>query len=151
MGQASRSGPVRVPAGLDPTHRTGARCPATGKTCREEIAAGRRLPVQHFSRTKYAREGTEHQSGLERLKRNPTRRADGFLQWTWRNEAQRKRFDGSGKTSRVREVLFRNTFTEESSLDPFDIRPTLEVAGYRPRAARLRQICNQAWQFSIGC
>src|SRR5438105_14935578 len=68
------------PAPVEPGYSSGARRLTSGETRGEQIASGRRLPIQHFPRTKQARERADHQPLVERFECNSASRADRFLQ-----------------------------------------------------------------------
>ena len=90
---------------LKPGNSPSARSMTAGETGSQKIAASRRFPIQHFSRTEYPWQSANHQSRIQDFERNPACRADRFLHRARRDELNRQGLDRSPQKHRIKKIL----------------------------------------------
>ena len=91
-----------------------APCPgsvAGGEAGGQQVAAGRRLPVEHLAGAKDARQVAQHQVFVQRLEGDAARRADRLVDRPWRTYRQRQMLDcrrqAVGRGQRLRRAAIR--------------------------------------------
>ena len=72
--------------------------PPGGQAGRQQVAAGRRLPVEHLPRTKYAGPLPEHERVIELGEAHATGTGDRFVQRARRLQGHRHRLDRTGES-----------------------------------------------------
>src|SRR5690606_17408014 len=65
--------------GAQPLHRPQARAASAREARGQQVATGRRFPVQHLAGAEHAGQGIEHQSSVHRLQPHAAGAADYFL------------------------------------------------------------------------
>ena len=145
----ARSGCAPLSPG-QPVERTLPRDPAAGETGAEQVAAGRRFPVEHLAGTEHTRQGLEHQRLVHGLEAHAAGAADGLVDRPRRAQVQRQRLDQRGQARRIGPRRLVHQLVQQPGLDTVQPQPRLQVRGQRPRAARPRQFARHPIQAARG-
>src|SRR5690606_13321236 len=123
---------------------------AAGKTAGKQIAAGRRLPVQHFAGAKNAGQGAYHQLFVQVLEAHAARAADRFVDRPRCKEPQRQRLDRVRQRHGIVVSLRWGAFAQQASLYAFQTDPAAQVTRHGARAAWMGDLPDQPFMRALG-
>jgi hypothetical protein len=112
---------------------------AAGETRGQQVAAGRRFPVQHLASAEHAGHRGQHQRWRDCFQAHATRAADRFGHRSRAQQAQRQALDGGGQSRDVVAGIAAEDFVHKRGLDAADARLPPQVFTERTTRARFVQ------------
>ena len=139
---------------IQPLQRTPPRRSPRRKRRLQQIAAGRRFPIQHLAGREHAGQTAEHEIGIEFIERDPARGRDRARDRGGAGEFDRNGVDQAGEIGR-RHRRQRNAggfggLLQQADRDRRKARGLAQEIGQRLLALRRRQLRDQIVRVEIG-